>query len=178
MSQTASPISPPGTLDRRRVLAAGVVAVAGLAPSAARAGTIDRILVEKGWRRMTLLAGDAPVHVLNVALGRGQGPKRRRGDGRTPEGTYELGWRNPHSAFYRSIGITYPNDEDRRRAAAEGAHPGGSIMIHGLDPGIAARWREQHWMFNWTNGCIAVTNAEMDLIWESVTVGTPIEIRA
>lgn len=142
------------------------------------AAVIDHVLVEKAQRRMTLSAGGEVIHVFNVALGRGYGPKLRQGDGRTPEGNYEIAWFNASSAFYRSIGISYPNEDDRRRAAEHGVRPGGLIMIHGLDPGIAARWRENHWMFNWTNGCVAVTDAEIDLVWGSVGVGTPVEIRA
>jgi murein L,D-transpeptidase YafK len=143
-----------------------------------RQAPVERIVVEKAARRMTLIRKDEPVLALRVALGRGYGPKIYEGDGRTPEGLYYIDGLKPDSQFYRAMHISYPNDEDRRRAADLGMRPGGLIMIHGLDSNIESLWQSNHWMFNWTNGCIAVTNAEMDLLWESVGLGTPIEIRA
>jgi murein L,D-transpeptidase YafK len=142
-----------------------------------RVAPVDRLIVEKTQRRLTMLRGDAELISFRVALGHTYGPKIRQGDGRTPEGSYFVDAFNPRSDFYRSIHISYPNDEDWQRAVELGVRPGGQIMIHGLDPAIAARWHDNHWMFNWTNGCIAVTNPEMDLIWESVELGTPVEIR-
>jgi murein L,D-transpeptidase YafK len=163
-------------LARRALLAVASAALAVPWPAAAYAPA-DRVVVIKWQRRMTLLRGETVLREYRVALGRQpRGHKEREGDGRTPEGTYTLTDFNPRSAYHRSILIDYPNPEDRARAAARGVRPGGMIMIHGLDPGIRADLQAEHWLFNWTNGCIAVTNAEMDEIWFSVRPGTPIEI--
>ena len=120
--------------------------------------------------------GDAELLTCRVALGRNHGPKTSEGDGRTPEGQYYVDAFHHRSEFYRAVRISYPNEADRRRAAAMGARPGGQIMIHGLDPTIEPGWRQRHWMFNWTNGCVAVTDDEMDVIWASVDLGTPVTI--
>ena len=138
----------------------------------------DRVEVRKRERVMELWNGELLLHRFRVALGRRpEGPKVKEGDGRTPEGRYELTEFLPKSYFYRAIRISYPNEEDRRRARALGVRPGGDILIHGLDPAIARRFREDHWLFNWTRGCIAVTDEEMDIVWASVAPGTPIEIK-
>lgn len=112
-----------------------------------------------------------------VALGFAPtGPKRRQGDGRTPEGRYVLDWRNPNSQFYRSIHVSYPSPADRAYSRRLGVDPGGDIMIHGLPNG--REWvGTAHRRYDWTNGCIAVTNDEMDEIWALVADGTPIEIQ-
>ena len=104
------------------------------------------------------------------------GPKQFQGDGRTPEGQYELDWRNPESKFYRAIHISYPAPADLARARSQGLPPGGNIMIHGL-PNDLEIIGADHAKWDWTEGCIAVTNAEMDEIWSYVDDGTPIEIR-
>lgn len=143
----------------------------------AEAALADKVLVVKSERRLYLLRGAAVLASYRVALGRQPvGTKLYAGDARTPEGTYRLGGRNPASRFYRSIGISYPDPVDSARARALGRRAGGDIMLHGL-PNERPGWGEEHWMFNWTSGCIAVTNAEMDEIWRSVADGTPIEIR-
>jgi murein L,D-transpeptidase YafK len=137
----------------------------------------DRVVVVKSERRLYLLRGEEVVRSFRVALGRQpRGTKLRQGDGRTPEGLYRLEAGNPDTRFHRSIRISYPNDEDVARAQASGTRPGGNIMLHGV-PAELSRWGPDHWMFNWTEGCIAVTNEEMDIIWRSVDLGTPIEIR-
>lgn len=145
---------------------------AGLAETAA-----DLVIVEKAARRMTLQAGGAVLRVYAVALGRQpEGPKRRAGDGRTPEGRYVIEARNPASKYHLSLRISYPDAGDRARAAAAGASPGGAIMIHGLPHGMG--WMgSSHRASDWTEGCIAVTDQEMEEIWRLVAVGTPIEIR-
>ncbi|MBK0400307.1 L,D-transpeptidase family protein [Limibaculum sp. M0105] len=137
----------------------------------------DRVVVLKGERELHLLAGSQTLRVYPVALGFApEGPKRQSGDGRTPEGHYLLDRRNPNSSFYRSIHVSYPGPEDRERARAMGVDPGGDIMIHGLPNGRG--WiGADHARFDWTEGCIAVTNTEMDEIWAMVDDGTPIEIR-
>lgn len=137
----------------------------------------DRVLVVKSERKLYLLRGDEVVRSFKVALGRQpRGTKERNGDGRTPEGEYYLDAANPDSRFHRSIRISYPSARDLARARANGANPGGNIMIHGV-PAELLHWGADHWMFNWTEGCIAVTNDEMEEIWHSVDLGTPIEIR-
>jgi murein L,D-transpeptidase YafK len=137
----------------------------------------DRLLVEKSARRLTLFFAGYPVRAFRVALGRDPiGDKVRIGDGRTPEGVYAIDGRNGASEFYRSLHISYPSASDLRRAREAGAHPGGDIMIHGLPDG--AEWvADEHTRFDWTEGCIAVTNEEIDELWELVADGTPIEIR-
>lgn len=112
-----------------------------------------------------------------VALGRAPaGDKRRIGDGRTPEGVYTIDGRNGASEFHRSLHVSYPSAADRRSAHEAGDDPGGDIMIHGL-PDDAAWVGGDHTRFDWTEGCIAVTNEEIDELWELVADGTPIEIR-
>lgn len=174
---------------RRRDLVGGLALAAagfGRGPAVAAAparkpfrGRVQELRVVKRERRLYAYAGGAEVFAMNVALGiQPRGPKLREGDGRTPEGRYSIIAAKPDSAYYRSLLISYPNAEDRARARAAGVRPGGQIMLHGLDPAIEAAWRDRHWMFNWTNGCVAVTNTEMDVLWESVALGTPIEILA
>ncbi len=137
----------------------------------------DRVLVLKSERRLVLMNQGEAVRSYRVALGRNpEGRKVRQGDGRTPEGVYVLDRRNPQSRFYRSIGISYPNPEDRARARRLGVPPGGDIMIHGL-PNRLAGIDGDHTRWDWTEGCIALTNAEIDEIWEAVADGTTIEIR-
>ena len=137
----------------------------------------DKVVVFKALRRLMLMRDGTPIRSYRIALGRQPvGPKVQEGDGRTPEGHYVLDWRNPQSRFYRSIHVSYPNAADRRRAHRRGVSPGGDIMIHGL-PAPAAEVGADHVKWDWTEGCIAVTNDEMDEIWELVDNGTPIDIR-
>jgi len=126
---------------------------------------------------MLLLRGDRVLRDYEIALGRSpSGPKRRHGDGRTPEGRYRLDSRSLRSRFHRSLHISYPNQQDLEFARRAGIAPGGSVMIHGLPSG--GSWvGEEHRGFDWTNGCIGVTDDEMEEIWELVDDGTPIEIR-
>lgn len=146
-----------------------------LLPTLASANA-DRLVVKKSARKLFLFAGDELLRSYEVALGRNPvGHKERRGDYRTPEGKYLLDWRNPQSRFYRSIHISYPNENDRRRAAAMGVDPGGSIMIHGV-PDRYHDDQEFLISLNWTEGCIAVTNKDMEEIWALVADNTPIEI--
>ena len=146
------------------------------ATSQASAGYADKVVVLKRERVLQLWRDGEVMRSFNVALGRSpNGAKQFEGDGRTPEGRYFLqGW-NPASRFYKAINISYPNPGDRRRAAAAGKAPGGAIMIHGL-PAELAHWGSDHYLFNWTEGCIALTNEEMDIVWNSVRPGTLIEI--
>lgn len=136
-----------------------------------------RVVVFKEQRLLHLLHDDTVLRTYRVALGQNPvGPKERQGDTRTPEGTYTLDWRNSHSAFYRSIHISYPNEADRARARRLGVSPGGDIVLHGLPNGHG--WLgASHRLRDWTLGCIAVTNEEMDEIWRLVPDGTPIVIQ-
>jgi murein L,D-transpeptidase YafK len=134
---------------------------------------VDRVIVNKARREMLLLSGESVVRSYRVALGRDPvGHKVREGDGRTPEGRYTIDRRNPKSRYHLALHLSYPNAEDCERARALGVEPGGDIMIHGLKAGAA------HPESDWTLGCIAVTDGEMDEIWELVQDGTAVEINA
>ena len=148
-------------------------------PRAARRGVnvADSLVVEKSAHRLTLYRHGAILRSYQVALGfHPTGPKTQVGDGRTPEGVYRIDYRNPESRYYRSLHISYPNAVDRAVAAHRGVSPGGEVMIHGLPPRFAY-YGHDHLKWDWTNGCVAVTDQEMDEIWSSVPVGTPIEIK-
>ena len=137
----------------------------------------DRIVVEKAARTLSLYRDGQLLKTYRVALGRNpKGHKERQGDSRTPEGTYVIDFRKPDSRFHRALHISYPSAEDRRRARARGVHPGGDIMIHGLPNGTGAIGAA-HRLRDWTDGCIAVTNEEIEEIWRLVPNGTKIEIR-
>jgi murein L,D-transpeptidase YafK len=138
---------------------------------------VDRVIVYKHERKLVLLSQGKEMHSYKVALGSEPvGPKTRRGDHRTPEGLYVLDSRNPDSHFYKAFHISYPNSKDTAAARRLGVSPGGDIMLHGL-PKEYAWVGKAHVLHDWTNGCIAVTNEEMDEIWKLVRVGTPIEIK-
>lgn len=138
---------------------------------------VDRVLVIKHERILRLLNHGKVVKTYKVALGSEPvGPKRQQGDHRTPEGNYVLDSRNAHSQFYKSIHISYPNSEDKTRATAAHVSPGGDVYVHGLPNGYGAVGAA-HRLRDWTDGCIAVTDSEIDEIWDLVKNGTPIEIR-
>ena len=134
------------------------------------------------WRMLAavgeaLLADDTVLATYRVSLGGAPvGHKQQEGDERTPEGTYVLDWRNAESIAHRSIHVAYPDAADTTRADSAGVSPGGQIMIHGITNGLGWLGR-LHRLADWTDGCIGVTNAEMDQIWDAVPDGTPIEIR-
>jgi len=136
----------------------------------------DSVIVAKKAHTLTLMNQGKILVTYNVALG-GEpvGPKTRQGDHKTPEGKYVLDHRNIHSQFYRSIHITYPNSRDVAQAKKMGVSPGGDVFIHGL-PNRYGWVGKGHRLKDWTDGCIAVTNEEMDEIWMAVPDGTPIEI--
>lgn len=137
---------------------------------------VSEVLVKKQDRRLYLMAGDEVVRSYRIGLGDNPtGHKLYEGDERTPEGSYTLDWRNANSDFYKSIHISYPNDNDRELASAWGLNPGGSIMIHGL-PNDSEGLEFAYLGLDWTDGCIAVSNEEMDEIWHLVADGTPIRI--
>jgi murein L,D-transpeptidase YafK len=138
----------------------------------------DRVVVRKGERILQLLSEDRVFRHYRINLGDAPvGHKMQEGDERTPEGDYLLDWRNPNSRFHKSIHVSYPNEQDRLVARALGLDPGGMIMIHGrpnwLKPGPLVKDYEE---LDWTDGCIAVSNAAMDEIWARVRDGTPITI--
>ena len=138
---------------------------------------VDRIRVFKSERRMVLLSGDLSVYEYEVALGGSPaGHKRQQGDERTPEGEYVIDSRKRDSDFHLALHISYPNAEDRFRARKRGVDPGGAIMIHGLPNGFGLIGAA-HRLVDWTDGCIAVTNEEIEEIWRRVTNGVAIEIR-
>ncbi|MGO1068317.1 L,D-transpeptidase family protein [Lysobacter sp. CA199] len=137
-----------------------------MAPAAARA---DRIVVDKSERRMQLLRNNMVIRTYPILLGDAPtGPKRQQGDERTPEGNYRISGRNPNSRFHLSLRVSYPDPADRKRASTLGVDPGGDIMIHG---GTPAGYRR-----DWTDGCIAVTNEQIEEIWSLVPNGVPIRI--
>jgi murein L,D-transpeptidase YafK len=137
----------------------------------------DRVVVYKSERKLMLLSHGKEVRSYKVALGSEPvGPKTRHGDHRTPEGVYTLDSRNPNSRFYKAFHISYPNPKDIATAKKLGVSPGGDIMLHGL-PKEYAWVGKAHALHDWTDGCVAVTNEEMDELWKLVPVGTPIEIK-
>ncbi|HEX8959987.1 MAG TPA: L,D-transpeptidase family protein [Geobacteraceae bacterium] len=138
---------------------------------------VDKVLVVKSQHRLMLLKDGEILRSYEIALGKEPlGAKMCKGDKKTPEGSYVLDRRNPFSRFHRAIHISYPNRADLDRAQGQGVPPGGDIMIHGLPRG-KERVGELHTMIDWTDGCIAVTNEQIDEIWRLVADGTPIEIR-
>ena len=139
--------------------------------------SVDRVVVEKSKRTMTLLKQDREVRTYKIALGRDPvGPKVRLGDNRTPEGIYYVDYKVRNSAYHRALHLSYPNPDDVERARALGVPPGGSIMIHGMKNDHL--WMgDVQYLFNWTNGCIALTNREIEEVWALVSPWTPVEIR-
>ncbi|MCC7517137.1 MAG: L,D-transpeptidase family protein [Pseudomonadales bacterium] len=137
----------------------------------------DRIVVDKARRTLTAYAGQQVMASYQIALGRNPvGAKNCRGDFKTPEGRYKIVGRNPNSNYYRSLQLNYPNAEDVAHAQKLGCDPGSNIVIHGLENGYDWVGRT-HRSVDWTSGCVAVTNQEMDRLWQITPVGTPVEIR-
>jgi len=136
----------------------------------------DRILVQKRKRKLFLLKEGEVFRDYTISLGFAPvGPKQQKGDGKTPEGSYRICAKNPNSQFHRSLKISYPNVQDEKNAAINKTAPGDHIMIHGLKWNFA--WLGKiHTLKDWTLGCIAVTNPEIEEIWELVDIGTPIDI--
>lgn len=171
---------PPGKLPARPAVPPEYAAKGqdkpGPNPALSPAMVADRILIEKSARRMTLFRGNEPIKQYNVALGREpDGKKTTEGDCRTPEGCYVIDYRNANSEYHRALHISYPNENDRRQAAERGVSPGCDIMIHGLKNGMGWVGKE-HLMTDWTLGCIAVTDREIDEIWKLAPIGTKVEI--
>ena len=137
----------------------------------------DSIVVEKAKHTLTLYLGGFPVRTYDVALGKQPaGDKIRRGDNRTPEGLFRIAFKNPQSKYHMALHISYPDAAHLQRANALGVSPGGDIMVHGLPPAfkdVGAAHRD----FDWTEGCIAVTDEESEEIWRAVPAGSPIQIK-
>jgi murein L,D-transpeptidase YafK len=166
---------------RTRVLAVlAVLSLSALGLAQAAAGTAlhaDRVLVLKKERTLQLLSRGKVIKSYKVALGGNPiGPKTRQGDHKTPEGVYVLDRRNAHSQFHRAIHISYPNERDRAEARKLGVSPGGDVFVHGLPNGYGFVGAS-HRLKDWTDGCVAVTDEEIEEIWRAVPDGTPIEIR-
>jgi len=137
----------------------------------------DRVVVEKSESRLYLMREGQAFASFHVVFGANpEGHKRQQGDERTPEGQYLLNYKNANSLYYKSIHISYPNEFDRQEARKQAVDPGGDIMIHGQKNGYE-RLSFLAQRFNWTNGCIALSNKDMDSVWEAVQPGTPIEIK-
>jgi murein L,D-transpeptidase YafK len=169
-------------VSRRAMLVA--TAAAAALPSAALAARaavpVDLIVIVKKRRLLQLVYRDKVMRTYRVALGQNPvGHKRERGDGKTPEGLYRIDYKKPESKFNLALHIDYPNERDRADALRRGADPGGAIYIHG-QPNVAAEltyFRLKFAREDWTDGCIAVTNIEMDEIYRSVREGTGVLIR-
>ena len=140
-------------------------------------GAVDKIVIGKKQRRLMLMSKGEVLKTYKIALGGNpDGPKERHGDNKTPEGTYSIDSRNTNSLYHLSLHISYPNEKDKRRAKALGVSPGGDIMIHGIKNGFS--WvRDAHTEVDWTKGCIAVTDEEIEEIGKIVPNGTIVEIR-
>lgn len=137
----------------------------------------NRILVEKKAHRLTLFHDNTPVKTYEIALGQQpEGPKQFAGDNKTPEGRYIIDSHKKNSSYHRALHISYPSPKDVALAARQKRSPGGDIMIHGLPKGMGYLG-PFHRLRDWTAGCIAVTNTEIEEIWRAIPDGTPIEIR-
>ena len=136
-----------------------------------RGPQVTRILVMKDARKMYLMSGDKALKAYDIDLGfTPAGHKEFEGDGKTPEGVYLINRRNEKSEFHLSLGVSYPNDQDRAHAKAQGKSPGGDIFVHGGPRSYSRKGRD------WTAGCIAVTDKEIEEIWRMVRTGTEIVI--
>lgn len=137
----------------------------------------DKIIVEKANRILKLIKDDKVIASYHIALGGNPiGHKEQEGDNKTPEGLYTLDFKKPDSAYYKAIHISYPNAEDIKNAKKKGVSPGSAIMIHGQKNGYGA-FAAVTQQYDWTLGCIALTNSDMDIVWNSIKIPTPIEIK-
>jgi len=166
--------------QRRAVILAGCTFAAGMANAKTGRSSykgvytgpeVTRVVVQKGQRRLYLMAGDDVLRTYRIDLGFAPvGHKSQEGDGKTPEGSYYIDRRNPNSSFHLSLGISYPNAQDVARAKALGVDPGGDIFVHG------ARRRRDPKGRDWTWGCISVRDKEIDEIYAMVKNGTQIDL--
>lgn len=162
----------------RQVIGIGCLLIAAVVVNAATPSQqADRIVIMKSARQLELLRNGKVIRVYRVCLGSNPiGAKERQGDGKTPEGIYRIDSRNADSKFHRALHVSYPNAADEARARRMHLSPGGEIMIHG----VPNRWRWLSFVFqhiDWTAGCIAVKDDEIEEIWRLVPNGTVVEIR-
>jgi murein L,D-transpeptidase YafK len=138
-----------------------------------------RIVVDKSDRQLLVYSGWELVKTYSIGLGLSPiGPKRAAGDRKTPEGKYLLDFKNAGSSYYKSIRISYPDEQDRTRAKQLGVEPGGDVMIHGYPIDAATRKRLiARRSLDWTDGCISLSNEDMDSLWSLIEVPLPIEIK-
>lgn len=147
------------------------------APAAPLSGKVTGIVVEKQKRIMTVFNGRKALKTYRIALGGNPvGHKEQEGDSRTPEGRYTIDAKNPNSSFHLSLKVSYPNRTDRQNARRKGVSPGGAIMIHG-SPGGLGTLNALGFYTDWTAGCVAVSNDEIEELFAAVKIGTPITIR-
>jgi murein L,D-transpeptidase YafK len=138
--------------------------------------TADLIVIDKSDRTLKIFRTGCELKTYLVALGRNPvGAKEQEGDGRTPEGEYKIDFRKEDSAFHRALHVSYPTPGERARAKKQGVSPGGDIMIHGLPNGMGPLG-SLHRTRDWTEGCIAVTNEEIEELWRVVPNGTTVKI--
>ncbi len=155
---------------------ASLSAPGGLAAPAAPLPQVERVLVRKSERRMYLMRGDEILRSYRISLGlRPEGSKERAGDYRTPEGSYRLARRNPNSDYFLSIQVSYPGPQDLERARRNHWNPGGSVMVHG-QPNLPRHPASFYAREDWTDGCIALSNADMVEFWHLTRENMPIEI--
>lgn len=170
-----NPLRPQRILTICLIVAAAASAANTAAAAGASAEKANRILVDKSERTLVLFSEGRPIRSYPISLGMNPvGHKRYEGDKRTPEGIYLIDGKNPNSAYHLSLHISYPNELDVRTARERGWDPGGQIMIHGLPTGLIKT--SAKYEFDWTDGCIAVSNAAIEEIWRLVDEGTLIEI--
>jgi murein L,D-transpeptidase YafK len=157
----------------KKIILTSIVLIVSASALAEKA---DLVVVKKSESLLYLEQDGKPFASFKTSFGaEPKGHKQQEGDERTPEGRYILDYKNANSAFYKAIHVSYPNPQDAAVAKSKGVNPGGLIMIHGQKNGFGWLGTIVQW-FNWTNGCIAVTNKDMDRIWSAIDVGTPIEI--
>jgi murein L,D-transpeptidase YafK len=141
-----------------------------------KGSTINKLVVYKSKHKMYAYNEGRLLKVYTISLGKNPvGHKQFEGDCRTPEGVYSINDRNPNSAYHKNLGISYPDEADRKNAAGLGKPPGGDIKIHGLRNGRGYIYKLHRWK-DWTAGCIAVTNPEIDELYKAVVPGAKIEI--
>ncbi|NPD86388.1 L,D-transpeptidase family protein [Lentimicrobium sp. L6] len=139
--------------------------------------SIEKIEVIKHKRRLDLISNNQIIKSYKISLGRvPKGHKEYEGDKKTPEGLYIINDKNPNSGYHKNLGISYPNEHDKKYAESIGKSPGGLIKIHGIRNGFGWIGRF-HLIFDWTLGCIAMIDQEIDEFYENVNIGTPIEIK-
>jgi murein L,D-transpeptidase YafK len=167
------------------MIVAAPTPLAGMAPHAVVTsltplppiGLADSIVVEKKAHMLTLFRDGKPMRTYLVALGGNpRGDKLSAGDRRTPEGIFYIDSRQPNSRYHLALHISYPDAAHRARSLAAGMAPGGDIMIHGLPNGPGAAGAT-HRVNDWTNGCVALTDEEIEQIWSAVPIGTPVQIK-